>query len=125
MRFHAAAAIAAVLSILGGALPAGAVDQIVMSELREEGVQYGKYAGRLETCKITPPHPVKTAWLKHARERGALPTQIEILSRVFDDGQARVRGLTVGFSEEECAEKIKTKQGRELFEQIEEWYALD
>lgn len=125
MRFPRRMALGALALATWIAAPAQAADEIVMSELREEAVQYGKYAGRLETCKIKPPHPVKTAYLKHAREQGALPQQLEILGRVFDDGQARVRGLRVGFSKEECAEKIQTRQGRELFEQINEWYALD
>ena len=96
-----------------------------MSELEDEAVLYGKYAGRLETCKVRPPHPVKTSFLKYARSRGAVPAQLDILDRFFADGKARVRGLKVGFSKEECAEKLKTPEGKEFFKQIQEWYELD
>ena len=115
--------LAAVLLLPGVA--AQAADVVVMSELEDQAVTYGKYAGRLETCKVKPPHPVKTSFLKFARSRGAVPAQLEILDRYFEDGKARVRGLKVGFSKEECAEKLETPEGKELMAQIKEWYALD
>ena len=116
--------VAVALWLLSGGV-ARAADLVVMSELEDEAVLYGKYAGRLETCKVRPPHPVKTSFLKYARSRGAVPAQLDILDRFFADGKARVRGLKVGFSKEECAEKLKTPEGKEFFEQVQEWYELD
>lgn len=106
------------------AVDARALDVIVEQELRETAIEYGRYSGRFITCDIRPPVRIRTAFLKYARTRGASDQHLEILSKVFDDGQARTTGLRSGFSKEECEAKLAEPEGQRLLEQLTEWYAL-
>ena len=101
--------------------PAQAIDVIVFEELKEMAIQYGKISQRFVTCKIDPPYPVRTAFLKYARYQGAGPQHLEILSKIFDEGSARVRNLRSGFSPEECKAKIESPEGQQLLESIRKW----
>ena len=103
---------------------AAALDVIVEQELKDTAIQYGRYSGRFITCDIRPPVRIRTAFLKYARSRGASDHHLEMLSKVFDDGQARTTGLRSGFSKQECEAKLAEPQGQKLLEQLEEWYAL-
>lgn len=123
MRYAHAAASAA-LAITLFAPPANAIDVIVVEELKETALQYGRYSGRFITCDIDPPVRIRTAFLKYARSRGASDQHLELLGKVFDEGQARTTGLRTGFSKEECEEKLSDPEGQKLLEQLREWYAL-
>ncbi len=123
MRFvHAA--VSAALAVALFAPPADAIDVIVVEELKETALQYGRYSGRFVTCDIHPPVRIRTAFLKYARSRGASDQHLELLAKVFDEGQARTTGLRTGFSKEECEEKLADPEGEKLLEQLREWYAL-
>lgn len=122
--FLVAVSAAAALATTLGASGALALDVIVEQELREEAITYGRYSGRFITCDIRPPVRIRTAFLKYARSRGASDMHLELLSKVFDDGQARTTGLRKGFSKEECEAKLAEPEGQRLLEQLKEWYAL-
>lgn len=104
--------------------PAGALDVILFEELKEGAIEYGKISQRFVTCQIEPPYSVRTAYLKFAKYQGASPQHLEILSKIFDEGAARVRNLKSGFSEEECKAKLESPRGQELLEQIRKWGAV-
>ena len=101
--------------------PARAIDVIIFEELKEGAVEYGKISQRFVTCKMDPPYSVRTAFLKYAQHQGVSQQHLEILSKIFDDGSARVRNLRSGFSEEECKAKIGSPQGQKLLEDIRQW----
>lgn len=101
-----------------------ALDVIVEQELRETGLEYGRYNGRFITCDIRPPVRIRAAFLRYARSRGASDLHLELLSKVFDEGQARTTGLRTGYSKAECEEKLAQPDAQRLLEQITEWYAL-
>lgn len=123
MRFaHAAAWAALAITLLAPA--ADAIDVIVVEELKETALQYGGYSGRFVTCDIHPPVRIRAAFLKYARSRGASDQHLELLGKVFDEGQARTTGLRSGYSKEECEEKLADPEGQKLLEQLREWYAL-
>ena len=111
---------AAILS----AAPAAAFDVIVFEELKDTAVEYGRYNGRFITCDIRPPVPIRAAFLKYARSRGASDQHLEILGKVFSDGEARTVDLRTGYSRTECEEKLAQPEARKLLERITEWYAL-
>jgi hypothetical protein len=119
-----ATAFAALVSTAGDVRPAGALDAIVFEELKENALEYGRYSGRFVTCDIPPPAPIRTSFLKYARSRGASDQHLQILARIFDDGQARTTDLRTGYSAEECREKLETPATKALLVQITEWYAL-
>jgi len=110
-------------AVLGGA-PAAAFDVIVFEELKETAVEYGRYDGRFVTCDIVPPVPIRSAFLKYARSRGASDHHLEILGKIFDDGQGQTTGLRTGFSKAECEEKLAQPDARRLLDEITKWYAL-
>jgi hypothetical protein len=101
--------------------PSRAVDFIIFEELKEIALRSGKISQRFVTCKIEPPYPVRTAFLKYARHQGAGPGHLDLLSKQFDEGAARVRNLKTGFSPEECKAKLETPEGVELLERIGKW----
>lgn len=111
----------AVLGVV--AAPARALDVIIFEELKESAVEYGKISQRFVTCKIEPPYSVKTAFLKYAKYQGASEKHLEILTKVFNDGAARVRNLKSGFSPEECKAKLESPEGQELLDAIRKWGA--
>lgn len=115
---------ALLLGLAAASLPAFALDVIVEEELKETAITYGKYSGRFITCDIHPPVPIRAAYLRYARSRGASDAHLEILSKVFDDGQARTTGLRTGYSHAECEEKLAQPDAQRLLEQLQEWYAL-
>ncbi len=103
---------------------AAAVDVIVIEELKDTALEYGRYSGRFLTCDIDPPVRIRASYLRYARSRGASDQHLEILSKVFDDGEARTRGLRVGYSKAECEEKLAQPEAQRLLAQLKEWYAL-
>lgn len=104
--------------------PAAAIDVIVVEELKETALEYGRYSGRFLTCRIDPPVRIRSAYLRYARSRGASDQHLDLLGRVFDEGQARTTGLRSGFSKEECEEKLAQPEAQKLLEQLQEWYQL-
>ena len=66
----------------------------------------------------------RAAFLRYARSRGASDLHLDMLSKVFDEGQARTTGLRTGYSKAECEEKLAQPDAQRLLEQITEWYAL-
>ncbi len=104
--------------------PAGAIDVVVFEELKETAVEYGRYNGRFITCDIRPPVPIRAAFLKYARSLGASDHHLEILSKIFSDGETRTTGLRTGFSKSECEEKLAQPEAQRLLEQVTGWYAL-
>lgn len=118
----ASAVCGALLSVGSSAF---ALDVILFEELKEGAIEYGKISQRFVTCEIDPPYSVRTAYLKFAKYQGASPQHLEILSKVFDEGAARVRNLKSGFSPEECKAKLESARGKELLEQIRKWGAPD
>lgn len=111
------------LAVLGVVGPARAIDVIIFEELKEVAVEYGKISQRFVTCKIDPPYSVKTAFLKYAKYQGASQQHLEILTKVFNDGAARVRNLKSGFSPEECKAKLESPEGQKLLDDIRKWGA--
>lgn len=121
MRKLCLSALATSLFLAG---PARAIDVIVFEELKEKAVEYGRYDGRFITCDIRPPVPIRAAFLKYARSRGASDHHLEILGKFFSDGQAQTTGLRTGFSRAECEQKLEQPDAKRLLEQITEWYSL-
>lgn len=113
-----------ILGLAASTGPAFALDVIVEEELKETAIEYGQYSGRFITCDIRPPVRIRAAYLRYARSRGASDAHLEILSKVFDDGQARTTGLRMGYSHAECEEKLAQPDAQRLLEQLKEWYAL-
>jgi hypothetical protein len=114
-------------SVLAGVLAlsnAWGLDVITREELKETAIEYGKYAQRFDTCKIEPPASIKVAFLKYAKSRGASEKYLDLASHAFDDGRARVRNLRVGFSPEECKQKLESPKGQEILRNVEEWSKL-
>ena len=105
------------------ASPAGAIDVIIFEELKEGALEYGRISQRFVTCQIDPPYSVRTAYLKYAKYQGASQQHLEILSKVFNEGAARVRNLKSGFSPEECKAKLESPKGKELLDAIRKWGA--
>ena len=103
--------------------PAWGLDVIVYEELKEKAVRSGSISQRFVTCKTEPPYSVRVAFLRYAKARGATPNHLDILSKYFNDGQARVRNLKSGFSEEECKVKLESPEGKALLEEIKKWGA--
>ncbi len=124
-RFFAFALLALFAGATGFASRAHAIDVIVFEELKEGAVEYGKISQRFVTCKIDPPYSVRTAFLKYAKYQGASQQHLEILSKYFDEGAARVRNLRSGFSPEECKAKLESPQGKKLLEDIRKWGGKD
>ncbi|MBM4266955.1 MAG: hypothetical protein FJ144_10125 [Deltaproteobacteria bacterium] len=116
--------VAADATLLGSAAVAAQFDIIEMEELKDIALRYGKYNGRFITCDIDPPVPIKVAVLKYARSRGASDPQLDILGKVFDEGQARTTGLKTGFSKPECQEKLETPEGKKILKNVETWGKL-
>lgn len=114
-------ALSGALLSLAGAAAAASFDIIVFEELKDVALRYGKYNGRFITCHVDPPTSIKVAVLKYARSRGASDAHLEILAKVFDEGEARTTGLRKGFSKEECDEKLSSPEVQELLRQIQEW----
>ncbi|MDG2305137.1 MAG: hypothetical protein P8R42_10855 [Candidatus Binatia bacterium] len=104
--------------------PAAAIDVIVVEELKDTALKYGSYSGRFITCDIRPPVRIRASYLRYARGRGASDQHLEILSKVFDEGQARTTGLRTGYSKAECEEKLAQPDAQQLLAQLKEWYAL-
>lgn len=104
--------------------PARALDVIVFEELKDTALEYGSYNGRFITCDIRPPVRIRAAFLKYARSRGASDGHLEILSKVFSEGEERTTGLRVGYSKAECEEKLAQPDAQRLLVQIKEWYSL-
>lgn len=103
---------------------ADALDVITREELKELGLEYGRYAERFVTCKIEPPTSIKVAYLKYVNSRGASEAYLDLASKVFDEGRAQVRNLRVGFSPEECKEKLESAKGQEILRNVEKWSKL-
>jgi hypothetical protein len=87
-------------------------------------LEYGQYDQRFVTCKMTPPTSIKIAFLKYAKSRGASEAYLDLAAKVFDQGRAQVRNLRVGFSPEECKQKLESPKGQEILKNIEEWSKL-
>lgn len=102
---------------------AQALDVILFEELKEGAIEYGKISQRFVTCKVDPPYSVRTAYLKFAQYQGASQRHLEILSKVFDEGAARVRNLQSGFSAKECKAKLESPRGQKLLDDIRKWGA--
>ncbi len=102
---------------------AHALDVIIFEELKEGAIEYGKISQRFVTCKMDPPYSVRTAFLKFAKYQGAGQQHLEILSKAFNEGSARVRNLRSGFSPEGCKAKIESPEGQKLLEDIRFWGA--
>jgi hypothetical protein len=116
-----------IAGVLAGVLAlstASALDVITREELKEMALEYGKYDQRFVTCKIEPPTSIKVAFLKYAKSRGASEAYLDLAAKVFDDGRAQVRNLRVGFSPEECKQKLESAKGQEILHNIEEWSKL-
>ena len=122
MFFVALALVGLVLVRVGSA---AAIDVIIFEELKEMAIEYGRISQRFVTCEMKSPYSVRTAFLKYARYQGASPQHLEILSKIFDEGAARVRNLKSGFSAAECRAKIESPRGRELMEAIRKWGAKE
>ena len=120
----AVAALAIAATILTVRAPALAIDTIVFEELKETAVTYGRYNGRFVTCDVQAPVPIRAAFLKHARSKGASDRHLEILSKLFSDGEARTTSLKTGYSAEECRERLQKPEAQKLLAQVQEWYAL-
>lgn len=103
------------------AQPARALDVIIFEELKEGAIEYGKISQRFVTCNIDPPYSVRTAFLKYAKHQGAGQQHLAILTKVFDEGAARVRNLRSGFSPEECKAKLESPRGQKLLDDIRKW----
>ena len=117
--------IGAIVLVFAGAVSSqAALDVITREELKETAVEYGRYDQRFTTCKIEPPTSIKVAFLKYAKSRGAGEEYLDLLSKVFDSGQAEVRNLRVGFSPEECKEKLESPKGQTILKNVEEWSKL-
>lgn len=101
-----------------------ALEVIEREELKEMAIEYGRYDQRFVTCKMEPPASIKVAFLKYAKSRGASESYLDLLSKVFDEGRAEVRNLRVGFSPEECKEKLESPKGREIVSNVETWSKL-
>jgi hypothetical protein len=114
----------ALAAVLGAAGAASAMDVITREELKETALEYGRYDQRFVTCKLDPPTSLKVAFLRYAKSRGANEQYLDLLSKVFDEGRAEVRNLRVGFSPEECKEKLESPKGQEILKTIEEWSKL-
>jgi hypothetical protein len=116
--------LAVAATIFAAPATASAVDTIVFEELKEKAVTYGRYNGRFITCDTQAPVPIRAAFLKHARSQGASDQHLEILSKLFSDGEARTTGLRTGYSAEECREKLERPEAQKQLAQVREWYAL-
>jgi hypothetical protein len=117
------------VALLGLAAPllatwSHALDVITREELKEMALEYGKYDQRFKTCKIEPPTSIKVAFLKYAKSRGASEPYLDLAAKVFEEGRARVRNLRVGFSPEECKEKLESPKGKEILSNVEKWSKL-
>ncbi len=113
-----------VIAIVLAAGPASAIDVIVVEELKDTALEYGRYSGRFITCDIRPPVRIRAAYLRYARSRDASDQHLEILSKVFDEGEARTIGLRIGYSKAECEDKLAQPDAQRLLTQLKEWYAL-
>lgn len=111
-------------TIFAAPATASAIDTIVFEELKEKAVTYGRYNGRFITCDIQAPVPIRASFLKHARSQGASDQHLEILSKLFSDGEARTTGLRTGYSAEECREKLGRTEVQKQLAEVREWYAL-
>lgn len=120
-RLIAAALVAATLA---AARPSSALDVITREELKEMALEYGRYDQRFVTCKMEPPTSIKVAFLKYAKSRGASEQYLDLAAKVFEEGRAQVRNLRVGFSTEECKEKLASPKGQEILKNVEEWSKL-
>ena len=118
------AALVALASIAFVPAPARAMDQVKWVQLRELALEYGTYRGRFTTCGVEEPESFKVAVMKYARSQGASDKHLEILERVFDEGEARVRGLKKGFTPEECKEKVESAKAKEITSNVEKWSKL-
>ena len=112
----------ALLALFLWASPARAIDPIVLEELKEQAIQYGKISQRFQTCKIKPPASIRVAFLRYARAKGASDDQLDIIGKFFNEGEARVKNLRSGFSPEECKAKLESPEGQKLLEAIKKWY---
>jgi hypothetical protein len=115
------ALLVALCALLWG-VPANAIDKIVLEELKEQAIQYGKISQRFQTCKVKPPASIRAAFLRYARHKGASDGQLDLLSKLFSEGEARVQNLRTGFSPEECKQKLESPEGQKLLQAIEKWY---
>lgn len=106
------------------ATPSRALDVITREELKEMALEYGKYAQRFKTCNMEPPTSIKIAFLKYAKSRGASEPYLDLAAKVFDEGAAQVRNLRLGFSPEECKEKLESPKGKEILANVEKWSKL-
>lgn len=113
-----------VLLLAGAVSSASAIDVITREELKETAIEYGRYDQRFITCKMEAPTSIRVAFLKYAKSRGAGEEYLDILTKVFDEGKAEVRNLRVGFSPEECKEKLESAKGQEVLKNVEEWSKL-
>lgn len=100
------------------------IDPIKWEELKEKAIEYGRYNGRFVTCDMKPPYSFKVGFLKYARSQGASDKHLDILAKVFDEGQGRVRGLDKGFSPAECKEKLESDEVKKILQTVEEWNKL-
>lgn len=117
--------IGAVIALVAcAATSAPAMDVITREELKETAIEYGRYDQRFVTCKMEPPSSIKVAFLRYAKSRGAGEEYLDLLSKVFDEGKAEVRNLRVGFSPEECKEKLESAKGQEILKNVEAWSKL-
>jgi len=124
-----AIASAIVWCLLSGGLAAGAnkpppIDTIKWEELKDTALEYGRYNGRFITCDVKPPYSFKIGFLKYARSQGATDKHLDILRRVFEEGQGRVRNLHKGFSPEECKQKLESDEVKKILKTVEEWNKL-
>ena len=113
-RFFVVALLATLSATVAFSGRVHALDVIVFEELKEGAIEYGKISQRFVTCDVDPPYSVRTAFLKYAKYQGAGQQHLEILSKVFDEGAARVRNLRSGFSPEECKAKLDSPEGKKL-----------
>jgi len=118
------AGLATFVLLAGLVSSAAAIDIITREELKEQAIEYGRYDQRFVTCKMEPPTSIKVAFLKYAKSRGAGEEYLDLLSKVYDEGRAEVRNLRVGFSPEECKEKLASPKGQEIVKNVEEWSKL-
>jgi len=123
-RLRGASYVAGVLLGVLALSTASALDVITREELKEMAVEYGMYDQRFITCKMEPPTSIKIAFLKYAKSRGASEPYLDLAAKKFDDGRAQVRNLRVGFSPEECKQKLESPKGQEILHNIEQWSKL-
>jgi len=116
--------VACLLASLASGADKPPIDPIKWEQLKETALEYGRYNGRFVTCDVKPPYSFKVGYLKYARSQGASDKHLEILARVFDEGQGRVRSLQKGFSPAECKQKLESDEVKKILKTVEDWNKL-